>query len=127
MEKISSHWVAVQDDNKNPLELLFLFDDTPIDGGSSDPVTVEPARREKLAFLIVNLPIVGRSFGGHIVIHIGSHGTHYFSFDQPRTDRDESHLMPLRSSHHLLFCAVIVEGYLSRSPMIEIAYSTRYS
>src|SRR5437868_4168771 len=114
MEKISSHWVAVQDDNKNPLELLFLFDDTPIDGGSSDPVTVEPARREKLAFLIVNLPIVDRSFGGHIVINVCGNRPHYFVFHYPGIEGDESLRMLFRSCNHFLPCGIIArQSFLS--------------
>src|SRR5437016_4186629 len=115
MEKISSHWVAVQDDNKNPLELLFLFDDTPIDGGSSDPVTVEPARREKLAFLIVNLPIVDRSFGGHIVINVCGNRPHYFVFHYPGIKGDEPLRMLFRSGNHLWLRGVIAERCLLRS------------
>src|SRR6266550_2736607 len=107
MEKISSHRVAVQDDNKNPLELLFLFDDTPIDGGSPDTEPVKPAHSEKLAFLTVNLPIIDRSFGAYIVVNVCGDRPQYLVFHYPRIEGDELLMMPLRCCNHFLPCGMI--------------------
>src|SRR4029434_10747047 len=115
MVKISSRWVAVDDENQNSLELVFLFDNAAIDRGSPDTNTVKPDRREKLAFPIVNLPIVGRPFGAHIVIDIASHCTHHLSLNHPRIKRDEPYRMLLRSDNRLLLRGVIAKRDLLRS------------
>jgi hypothetical protein len=56
---------------------------------------------------IVNLPIVDRPFGGHIVIDVRSHSTHNLSFDHPRIKGDECHLMLFRSRNDLLFPGIV--------------------
>src|SRR4030095_10862415 len=99
MKKIASQRVAVDDDNKNSLELVFLFDDAAIDSGPSDAVTVEPAHCQQFACLIVNLPIVSRPFGGDIIIDVGSHRTLNLSLDHPWIERDKFDRVRFRSGN----------------------------
>src|SRR5712691_6437013 len=105
---------ASQDENESSFEFVCLFHDAAIDSGSLDAEFVEPANRQKIAVLIIKLPIVYGSFGRHVFVNVSRQRAQYFSFDQPWLRRDKRHIVLPRSRDDFLFEGMI-RGFSSLS------------